>query len=80
MRCKRMDATFRNCIKSREWLGGVIGRGQLGGAEGRRVEEGVSSSECVAVDHRHWYRHKLGKIVVCCQPIFRNLNLTRGDG
>lgn len=64
IRCKRMDATFGNCVQSCEWLGGAIGRGLLGGAEGRSVEEGVSSSECVAVDDRHWYRHKLGKIVV----------------
>ena len=30
---------------------------------GRGVERGVSSGDSVTVDHRHWYRHKLGRIV-----------------
>ena len=54
IRCKRMDAAFGNSVQSRELLGGAVGRG---------IERGVSSSDCVAVDHRHWYRHKLGRIV-----------------
>ena len=49
-----MDAAFGNSVQSHELLGGAVGRGD---------ERGVSSSDCVAVDHRHWYRHTLGRIV-----------------
>ena len=59
-----MYATFGNFVQSREWLGGAVGRGLLGGAGGRGVEEGVSCSDCIAVDNRHWYWHKLGRIAV----------------
>ena len=31
---------------------------------GRGVGRGVCSSDCVAADHRHWYRHKLKRIVI----------------
>ena len=56
IRFERMDAAFGNSVQSHELLGGAAGRG---------VERGVSSSDCVrvAVDHRYWYRHKLGRIV-----------------
>ena len=59
-----MDAIFGNSVQSCEWLGGVLGRGLLGGAGSRGDEDGVSSTDCVAVDHRHWSRNKLGRIVV----------------
>ena len=49
-----MDVALGNFVQSRELLGGAVGR---------KVERGVSSSDCVAIDHRHWYRHKLGRIV-----------------
>ena len=49
-----MDVAIGNSVQSRELLGGAVGRS---------VERGVSSSDCVAVDHRYWYRRKLGRIV-----------------
>ena len=49
-----MNAAFGNSVRSHELLGGAIGRG---------VERGVSSSDCVAVERCHLYRHKLGRIV-----------------
>ena len=30
---------------------------------GRAVQRGVTSSVCVAVDYRYWYRHRIGGIV-----------------
>ena len=45
-------------------LGGDGSPGLLGAAGVRGVDEGVSSSDCVAVDHRQRYRHKLVRIVV----------------
>ena len=49
-----MDAAFGNSVQSRELMGGAAGRG---------VERCVSSSDCVTVDQRHRYRHKLGGVV-----------------
>ena len=47
-----MDVTFGNLVQSREWLGGAVDRGLLGGAE------------CRGVDHSHWYRHELWGVAV----------------
>ena len=49
-----MDVVLGNSTRSRELVGGAVGRG---------VERGVSSSDGVTVDQRHRYRHKLGGVV-----------------